>query len=86
MMVNNVPFTPMPAAIPATPAASPDSRRIRENTPANSQQTTGMMASLLAIPLIMVSAYCFLFLEKKNAITNARKAGSHRAPSDIEPK
>ena len=41
---------------------------------------------MLAMPAIMVSAYCRLFLAKKKAITNARKAGSHRAPSEMDPK
>ena len=86
MTVNSVPPTPMPAAIPATPAARPDSRRIREKTPAKSQHTTGMIASLLAMPAIIVSAYCRLFLAKKKATIKARKAGSHSAPSDIDPK
>ena len=54
--VNRAGPTPMPAARPAMAAARPEERRMRENTPANSQQTTGVMASLLAMPSMMTSA------------------------------
>ena len=85
MTVNAVLPTPRLAATPAMAAARPEERRMRENTPANSQQTTGVIASLLDIPSMMVLAYSPLFFAKKKEMTRARKAGSHKAPSEIEP-
>ena len=53
--IKAVPLIPIDAAIPAIPSANPESLNILEKTPANIQQTTGIIASLLAIPLIITS-------------------------------
>ena len=74
----------MSAATPAMPLAKPDILRILANTPAKIQHTTGMIASLLAMPSITASAYCFLSFAKKKGIKIAVKAGTQRAPSEMD--
>src|SRR5699024_4938720 len=86
IIIKNVPLIPKEAATPAIPSANPEVRRILAKTPAKIQHTTGTIASLLAIPSIIVLAYSFLSLAKKKATTNAVYAGTQRAPSEIEPK
>lgn len=51
-----VPLIPIEAESPAIPPASPEDLKILEKTPANIQHTIGIIASLLAIPSIRVSA------------------------------
>ena len=78
--------TPAFAATPAIPAASPETLKTLENTPANIQHTIGTRHSSLAIPEITTCEYCFLSFDRKKGIKSARKAGTQSAPSEIDPQ
>lgn len=86
IIMKKVPLIPIDAATPAIPLAKPEDLRIVAKTPANIQQTIGIMASSFAIPFMIVSAYTFLSFAKKKAMIKPLKAGTQRAPSEIDPQ